>query len=86
MNWSPLSLTHYRHGWTPTLKTSSFPLDRWGQQLLAWGLPSRQEKRTNEVLFIIGISSQASYPQPLRSPAPEGRRSGAMDNFRISFE
>jgi hypothetical protein len=32
--------------------------------------------------FMNGISGQGSYPQPLRSPAPEGRRSGAMDNFR----
>jgi len=26
-----------------------------------------------------------SYPQSLRSPAPEGRRSGVMDNFRWTF-
>jgi len=40
------------------------------------------KKSTKGVLFPNGISSQGSYPQPLRSPAPEGRRSGAMDNFR----
>ncbi|MDH4220975.1 MAG: transposase, partial [Candidatus Aminicenantes bacterium] len=29
-------------------------------------------------------SEGGSYPQPRRSPAPEGRRSGAMDNFQAS--
>jgi hypothetical protein len=40
------------------------------------------KKSTKGVLFIDGISSQGSYPHPLRSPAPERRRSGTMDNFR----
>jgi hypothetical protein len=40
------------------------------------------EKSTKGVLVKVGINSQGSYPQPLRSPAPEGRRSGAMDNFQ----
>jgi hypothetical protein len=41
-----------------------------------------RKKNTKGVLFPNRISSQGSYPQPLRSPALEGRRSGAMDNFR----
>jgi hypothetical protein len=44
------------------------------------------KKSTKGLLFTVGISSQGSYPQPLHSPAPEGRRSGAMDNFQPSFE
>ncbi len=44
-----------------------------------------RRKSTNGVPSINGMSSQGSYPQPLRSPAPEGRRSGAMDNFQASF-
>jgi hypothetical protein len=64
MNWSLLSLTDYRPGWTQTHETTV------------------REKSTKGVPFINGISGSGSYPQPLRSPAPEGRRSGAMDNFR----
>ena len=37
---------------------------------------------TKDVLFTKRIGNPGSYPQPLRSPAPEGRRSGAMDNFQ----
>jgi len=40
------------------------------------------EKARMRCFFINGINDHGSYPQPLRSPAPEGRRSGAMDNFR----
>ena len=80
-----LSLTNYRHGWIQTLKISHSFLDHGDQQLLAWDLLSGQGKSTNGVLFIKGISGLGSYPQPLRSPAPEGRRSGAMDNFQSSF-
>jgi hypothetical protein len=64
MNWSRLSLTHYRPGWTQTLKTAV------------------KKKARMRCSFINGISDPGSYPQSLRSPAPEGRRSGAMDNFR----
>lgn len=52
MNWSRPSLTHYRHGWTQTLKRFHFPLDPQGQQLLGWDLPGVREKAR------IGWSSQ----------------------------
>lgn len=67
-NWSRLSLTDSRPGWTQPHETKA------------------QEKSTKGVPFINGISSPGSYPQPLRSPAPQGRRSGAMDNFRSGFK
>ena len=82
MNRSRPSLTNYRHGWTQTRKISLSSLDRRGHQRLVWDLLRRQKKSTNRVFFINKRSSPGSYPQPLRSPAPEGRRSGAMDNFR----
>jgi len=84
MSWSRPSLTNYRHGWTQTPKAIlASPAE--GQQLLVWDLLGDQRKSTNGVLSINGMSSQGSYPQPLRSPAPQGRRSGAMDNFQASF-
>jgi hypothetical protein len=86
MNWSRPLLTNYRHGWTKTRKISPSSFDRGGQQRLLWNLPGRQKKSTNRVLFTNGISTPGSYPQPLRSPAPQGRRSGAMDNFRSGFK
>lgn len=82
MNGLRLFLTNYRHGWTQTLKTLHSSPDRGGQQLVAWDLLSGQGKSTNGVSCIKGINGPGSYPQPLRSPAPEGRRSGVMDNFR----
>jgi hypothetical protein len=85
MNGLRLSLTNYRHGWTQTLKISPPSHDRGGQQLVAWDPLSSPGQSTNGVLFINGINGLGSYPQPLRSPAPEGRRSGAMDNFQSSF-
>ena len=41
-----------------------------------------KKKTRMRFFFINGIGDPGSYPQPLRSPAPERRRSGAMDNFR----
>ena len=41
-----------------------------------------KKKARMRFFFINGIGDPGSYPQSLRSPAPEGRRSGAMDNFR----
>lgn len=41
-----------------------------------------KKKARMRFFFINGIGDPGSYPQPLRSPAPERRRSGAMDNFR----
>lgn len=85
MNWSRPSLTNYRHGWTQTPRISCSSLKRVAHRSCSWISPSCHKKSTNGVLFINGISGHGSYPQPLRSPAPEGRRSGAMDNFQASF-
>ena len=62
--------------WSPPSPTSYRP--GWTQALET----TVTKKRTKGVLFTNPISLQGSYPQPLRSPAPQGRRSGAMDNFR----
>lgn len=64
MNWSRLSPTNYRPGWTQPLKMTV------------------KKKARMRFFLINGIGNPGSYPQPLRSPAPERRRSGAMDNFR----
>lgn len=73
----------------PSIRSSSTAAMNWSQPSLTdyrpgWTqiLETRSQKKTKGVLLINENRSQGSYPQPLRSPALERRRSGAMDNFR----
>lgn len=62
--------------WLPLFLTNYRP--GWPQTLKT----AIKKKARMRFFFINGIGDPGSYPQPLRSPAPERRRSGAMDNFR----